>query len=176
MTVAPERRTPLPPQLADASGAGAGSTASGVPADEAPKSKKKLIVIAALVVVVLLAGVVVKKEVLKTHYRAGEPVPAGQVFSLGSVTTSLSDGHLIQTTIELQLTVVANSKKVNTEQPQLLNAAIQTLGDQTYEGLLAPSGRTALKEELLQDFQQVLGTSDGAQQVDKVYLTSFVLQ
>jgi len=144
-------------------------------AAEKPKSKKKLFMIVGIVVVLALVGFVAKGKLMKPHYQPGD-VPAGQVYSLGSVTTSLSDGHLIQTTIELQLTVVASPKKVATEQPQLLNAAIATLGQQTYAGLLPPSGRAALKAALLGDFQGVLGTSGGVPEVKGVYLTSFVLQ
>jgi flagellar basal body-associated protein FliL len=144
-------------------------------AEEKPKSKKKLFIIVGVVVLLALVGFVAKGKLLKPHYPPGK-VPPGQVYSLGSVTTSLADGHLIQTTIQLQLTVVANPKAVGLKQPQLLNAAIQTLGEQTYAGLLPPGGRTALKAALLKDFQGVLGTSGGAPEVDKVYLTSFVLQ
>jgi flagellar FliL protein len=170
MTVAPERGRQ------GASGAAQAEAGDAATQEEAaPKSKKKLFIIIGLVVVLALVGFVAKGKLLKPHYAPGK-VPAGQVFSLGSVTTSLSDGHLVQTTIELQLTVVASPKKVTLEQPQLLNAAIQTLGEQTYAGLLPPEGRVALKNALLKDFQGVLGTSDGAPEVDNVYLTSFVLQ
>lgn len=152
-----------------------GTASAETDAEQKPKSKKKLFIIIGVVVLLALVGFVAKGKLLKPHYAPGK-VPAGEVYSLGSVTTSLADGHLIQTTIELQLTVVASTKTVGLKQPQLLNAAIQTLGEQTYGGLLPASGRTALKAALLKDFQGVLGTSGGAPEVDGVYLTSFVLQ
>ncbi|MGH9088504.1 MAG: flagellar basal body-associated FliL family protein, partial [Acidimicrobiales bacterium] len=132
-----------------------------------------------LVAVLLLlgAGYMVKGRSHKVVYKPGQPVPAGKVSSLGTLTVNTSDGHLVQVGIDLQLTKVAESKTISTDQPQLRNAAIADLGDQTYTGLLAPTGRSALQQQLLASFQQVLGPVDGAApQVSAVYFTSFVLQ
>lgn len=152
--------------------------AAEAPEDEAPKkkSKKKLLAVV-LIVVVLAGGGMFYKKLHKVVYKPGQPVPPGQVLALGKLTVNTSDGHYVQVGIDLQLTKPASLKTVQPKQPQLLNAAIADLGQQTYTGLLAPTGRSALLHELLVSFQQVLGTVDGAaQQVSAVYFTSFVLQ
>lgn len=146
---------------------------------EAPKKKgkKKLVLILVAVLLVGAAGYVVKGRSHKLVYKPGQPVPVGVVTSLGTLTVNTSDGHLVQVGIDLQLTKVAVSKTVSTDQPQLRNAAIADLGAQTYPGLLAPTGRAALQQQLLASFQKVLGPVDGAApQVSAVYFTSFILQ
>lgn len=139
------------------------------------KSKKKLIV---AVVLLLVIGFYAKGKFLKPHYGPGAKVPSGQIFALGdtTITTNLSDGHLAQIGISLQLTAPANSKEVNTDIPELTSSTVNILGQQTYAGLLDPSGRQQLAGELLHAYRQDLGPSEGAQQVSAVYFTSFVLQ
>lgn len=139
--------------------------------------KKKKPVKAILAVVLLVAvGYVVKGKVMKPHYKPGEKVPAGKVVPLSAVTTNLSDGHLAQVTINLQLTAPANSKEVTKDEPQMVATIVRYLGEQTYGGLLAPAGRAKMQASLLRSFQEELGTSEGAQQVSAVYITGFVLQ
>ncbi|HMD45975.1 MAG TPA: flagellar basal body-associated FliL family protein [Acidimicrobiales bacterium] len=154
---------------------GTGPGAKATDASAQKKSKKKLIIIG-LVVVLALGGLVAKGKFLKPHYRPGQKVPDGQVYSLGSLTMNTSDAHIVQATIDLQLTAAANAKTVAEDQPQLADAAITDVGAQTYTGLLGDSGRAALKSELLSSFQKVLGASEGAQQVDAIYFSAFVLQ
>ena len=157
-----------------------GAAAEGAAPEEEGKKKggkkKKLLIVA--VVLVLLVGVyMVKFRSHEVVYKPGQPVPPGKVTSLGTLTVNTSDGHVVQVGIDLQLTEPAQTKTVSADQPQLRNAAILDLGQQTYPGLLAPSGRTALQQQLLASFQQILGTVDGAApQVSAVYFTSFILQ
>lgn len=153
-----------------------GPPPAGSEETEKKGGKKKLLIV--LAVVVLLGGVyMVKFRSHKPIYKPGEPVPAGAVLSLGSLTVNTSDGHIVQAGIDLQLTKPAVTKTVDAAEPKLLNAAILDLGAQTYTGLLAPTGKTALAQELLASFQQVLGPVDGAApQVSAVYFTSFILQ
>lgn len=140
------------------------------------KSPKKKIII--LFVVLLLVGYEAKGKLMKPHYKAGQQVPAGAVYELGSttITTNLSDGHLAQIGISLQLTKAANLKLLNTDQPELTNSTIKILSGQTYSSLLGPAGRAQLATNLLSAYQQDLGRSEGAQQVTAVYFTAFVLQ
>ncbi|MGH9082207.1 MAG: flagellar basal body-associated FliL family protein [Acidimicrobiales bacterium] len=168
--VAPKSR------VAEPAGPGAARPA-GAGAEETPKKSKKKLVAVAVAVVVLAGGYMVKGRSHKVVYKAGQPVPPGQVTSIGTLTVNTVDGHIVQAGIDLQLTKPAQTKKITADQPQLKNAAIADLGDQTYPGLLAPAGRTALLQQLLTSFQQVLGPVDGAaQQVSAVYFTSFILQ
>jgi flagellar basal body-associated protein FliL len=158
-------------------GAGAGAGAESNEAQKPiGKKKKKLVVILAIVVVLVVAGAVVKLKMSKTVYRPGQPVPAGPVVSLGTVTVALSDGHLVQATIALQMTKPASQTEEANDSAHLEDVAVTVLGQQSYAGLLASPGRTAAQQQLLTSFQQVLGPADGAPQVSAVYFTGFVLQ
>lgn len=140
------------------------------------KSKKKLVLIL-LVVLLLVVGYEAKSKLLKPHYRPGEAVPAGQVVPLGTLTVNTIDGHLVQAGIDLQLTAPASKKTVTADEPQLRNAAISDLSRWSYTELLQVSTRAVLQHQMLESFQKLLGTVDGAaQQVSGVYFTSFLLQ
>lgn len=140
-------------------------------------SKKKLILIVAVVLVLVVGLYMVKFSKHPVVYKPGQPVPAGKVVSIGTITANTSDGHLVQTGIDLQLTAVANSKQESTDAPQLTNAAIEDLANFTYAQLLTDAGRTGLQHALLASFQKILGTADGAaEQVSAVYFTSFIVQ
>ena len=156
-----------------------GDTQAVEAADAAPepkKSKKKLIII--MVVVLLLVAYVGKKEFLKPHYRVGQAVPAGVIdTTIGQLTINLSDGHLVQVTVALQLSKVAAAKKINLDLPRFEDAVTTVFGDQTYAGLLAPAGRTAAKAQILALCQKIAGPVDGAApQVTAIYFTGFVIQ
>jgi len=153
----------------------AATASAAVAPDDQPKKKKlpKLI----MLLVVLLGGAYVAKGMLiKPHYKPGQIAPNGQVQTLDQLTVNLADGHLVQTTIVLQLTTVASTKTLTAEQPELDDAAISIIGQQTYAGLLAPGGRDAMKAQLLQQFQKVAGKAYGSQEVSAVYFTGFVIQ
>ena len=146
----------------------------GAEAGEKPKkSKKKLIII---VVVLLVGAYVAKGMLITTHYKKGQQAPAGQIAPLDQLTVNMSDGHLVQTTIDIQLTTVANTKTISADLPLYDDAAIATIGNETYAGLLAPGGRAALKSQLLAAFQKIAGTAEGAQQVSAVYFVGLVVQ
>ena len=138
--------------------------------------KKKPVKPIAAVLLLLVVGYVVKGKVVKPHYGPGAKVPPGAVVALPSVTTNLSDGHLAQVSVSIQLTKAANAKLVANDESQMVASIVSQLGRQTYSGLLAPTGRTQLQATLLHVFQAELGPSEGAQQVSAVYLTGFVLQ
>jgi len=147
-----------------------------VEGEEAPKkSKKKLIII--VVVLLLVVGYVAKGKLMTTTYKAGQKVPAGTIFPLPQLTVNLSDGHMVQVTVALQLTAVADSKVITSDTPELEDAATTVFGNQTYNGILTPAGRDATKAAILKECQKILGTVDGAaQQVTSVYYEGFVVQ
>ena len=143
--------------------------------EEKPKKKKLPKII--MVLVVLLGGAYVAKGMLiKPHFKHGQIAPNGQVQTLDQLTVNLSDGHLVQTTIVLQLTTVASTKTLTDEQPEFDDAAISVIGGQTYAGLLAPGGRDAMKTALLQKFQTIAGKQFGSEEISAVYFTGFVIQ
>ena len=145
-------------------------------ADAPPKkSRKKLIIL--LVVVLLAGGYVAKGILLKPHYRPGQKVPAGKIYDLSQLTVNLSDGHMVQATISLQLSSVANAKAIGADTTRFEDAINTVFGDDTYATLLSPSGRLAAKAAILKDCQQITGTVDGAApQVLGVYFVGFVVQ
>lgn len=158
---------------------GKGAAADAAPAGEDGKKKgsKKKLVIIGVALVLVLGLYMVKGRSHHVVYKAGEPVPAGKVVSIGTITANTSDGHLVQVGIDLQLTIVANSKTEAADAPQFTNAAIGDLANWTYAQLLTADGRTGLQKQLLTAFQKILGTTDGAaEQVSAVYFTSFILQ
>ena len=137
------------------------------------KSKKKLIII---LVVLLLVGFEAKSMLLKPHYKPGQPVPLGAIIPLDQLTVNMSDGHLVQASISLQMTAVASKSTAN-DVPRYDDAAITVLGSETYDQLLAPGGRAEAKAEILALCQKISPPVDGAaQEVSAVYFTSFVVQ
>ncbi|HXX90045.1 MAG TPA: flagellar basal body-associated FliL family protein [Acidimicrobiales bacterium] len=151
-----------------------GTEAADAPAK--PKKKGKLKKIVIVLVVLALVGFLEKGKFIKPHYRPGQQAPPGQVDTLDQLTVNLSDGHLVQTTIALQLTTVADTKTITADAPQFEDAAISVIGSETYAGLLAPGGRDDMKSQLLARFQKIAGTADGAQAVSAVYFTGLVIQ
>ncbi len=150
----------------------ASDTAEGGEVKE-KKSKKKLIII---LVVLLLVGFEAKGMLIKPHYKPGQTVPLGTIIPLDQLTVNMSDGHLVQASIDIQLTKVA-SKAATLDVPRFDDAAITVLGAQTYDQLLAPGGRTSVKAQILALCQKILPPVDGAaQQVSAIYFTSFVVQ
>lgn len=119
---------------------------------------------------------------VKPHYSTTHPAPNGTIIELStsggsaSITTNLSDGHLAQLSISLQMSSVASSKTEVKNEDALMGDTIAIIGTKNYNQLLAPSGRAQLRSQLLGAYQQVLGQTEGAQQVTGVYFTSFVLQ
>jgi flagellar FliL protein len=138
-------------------------------------SKKKLIIVG--LVVVLAVGYVAKGKLMKTVYKPGQPVPAGTIDPLSQMTMNLSDGHLAEVTVALQLTKVADAKTVTADTPRFEDAIITVFGGETYAQLLTNAGKNTARQQILQQCQQILGTTDGAaEQVSAVYFTDFVLQ
>lgn len=150
---------------------------AGETAGEAPpkKSKKKLFII--LAVVLLAVGYEAKSMLIKPHYKPGQAVPNGKILPMDQLTVNLSDGHLVQAAISLQLTSVANSSTIGTDLPKFDDAAISVLGQQNFHDLLNPAQRETLKAQMLTQFQKIAGTVDGAaQQISAIYYTGFVIQ
>jgi flagellar basal body-associated protein FliL len=152
--------------------------------DGAPK-KKKLPKMIMLLVLVAGVGFVAKGKLVKPHYKPGQQAPDAQVLSLtdssgssggSGLTTSLSDGHMIQVSIALQLTKVASTKTLTDEVPRFLDAAVSVLSGETYTGLLQATGQDDAKLKILAAVQKIAGTSEGAQQIDRVYFESLIVQ
>jgi len=161
--------------------ASAGADGSGAPDADADggevkvkKSKKKLLII--MLVVLLIGGYEAKSMLLKPHYKPGQTVPLGTILPLDQLTVNMSDGHLVQATIAIQLTKVA-AKTAATDLPRFDDAAITVLGAETYDALLGPGGRTEAKAQILALCQKILPPVDGdGEEVSAIYFMSFVVQ
>ncbi len=160
------------PPSAGADGTGATDGAGGEV--KVKKSKKKVLII--MLVVLLIGGYEAKSMLLKPHYKPGQAVPLGTILPLDQLTVNMSDGHLVQATIAIQLTKVA-AKTATADLPRFDDAAITVLGAETYDALLAPGGRTLAKAQILALCQKILPPVDGdGQEVSAVYFMSFVVQ
>jgi flagellar basal body-associated protein FliL len=154
-----------------------GASAKAKGAAPAAKGKRKLVVAALLaLVVVAAAGFAMKGKLASPHYRPGTLAPDGSVYGLPQLTTNLSDGHLVQIGLSLQLSSVANPKAVAADEAHLVDVSLDVLGHETSTALLAPGGKTQLKAALLGAYRSVLGPKDGVPQVNGVYFTSFLVQ
>jgi flagellar basal body-associated protein FliL len=148
--------------------------------EEEPKkggAKKKIIIVVGVLLVGFAAWTMVLKPMLfPPHYKPGQKVPAGKIMSLPQNTINLSDGHLLQVTVALQLTAPAQEATLTLDDPKFLNAEIDVFSALTMPDLLNPLGRTAAQASLLTACQKIAGFSEGAQQISAVYLTQFVTQ
>ncbi len=141
------------------------------------KAKKMIIIVLGVAVLGYAAwSMMLKPMLFPPHYKPGEPVPAGKIMSLPQNTIDLSDGHLLQVTVALQLTAPAQQAALTLDDPKFLNAEIDVFGALTMPDLLNPVGRDAAETSLLAACQKIAGNSEGAQQISGVYLTQFVTQ
>jgi flagellar protein FliL len=147
------------------------------PEEKKGGAKKKIIImVGALVLGYAAWSMVLQPMLFPPHYKPGQKVPAGKIMSLPQNTINLSDGHLLQVTIALQLTAPAQEATLTLADPKFLNAEIDVFGALTMPDLLNPLGRTAATASLLTACQKIAGLSEGAQQISAVYLTQFVTQ
>ena len=162
--------------------AGRGAPPADVPETGAavkPKGKRKLLLLVGLVAVVGVAGLAYPKLTHKKpagYKSAALAVPNGPIESLDPVTVNLSDGHLLQVGVAVQLTQTADAKKVTAMDPRILDAVISTFSAQTYPNLLGAAGHEQARQQLEARLQSMFPPVAGAPQVAGVYFTSFVMQ
>jgi len=165
-----------------AAATGGGDKAKKKPKKPKATGKKRFIKPVGGLVVALLVAHVAMGKFVKPHYSAIHPAANGAIVALttsagaAAITTNLSDGHLAQMQISLQMSSVGSSKTEAKQDDALMGATIALLGTETYSDLLPAAGRARLRAELLSEYQKILGTSEGAEEVTGVYFTSFVLQ
>ena len=144
-----------------------------------PKGKRKLVLVVGLVAVLGTAGLAYPKLTHKkpAGYRSvAVAVPNGPIESLDPVTINLSDGHLLQVGVAVQLTLAADAKKVTAMDPRILDAVISTFSAWTYPNLLGPTGHEQARQQLEVRLRSLFPPVGGAPQVAGVYFTSFVMQ
>ncbi|MGC8465006.1 MAG: flagellar basal body-associated FliL family protein [Acidimicrobiales bacterium] len=155
--------------------------------DEKKKGGKKKLVIIALPVL-LLAGAAAYFLVLspkpaqatsaKAKAAAAKALAAlpPVLVSGPSVTTNLSDGHVVEASVQLSFIHGTLPATVTAVSAQMKSAMIQALAAWTYPALLAPSGRTKLKAELITDLNAILATQPTKEKILNLYFTNFIMQ
>ncbi|MCG3143574.1 MAG: hypothetical protein HONDAALG_00923 [Gammaproteobacteria bacterium] len=68
------------------------------------------------------------------------------------------------------------AEKIKTHMPAIRNAVILHLSRQTYETLITPEGKEALRHDVLLEIQKVLKKTIRKKGVREIYFTSFVMQ
>ncbi|HET9732150.1 MAG TPA: flagellar basal body-associated FliL family protein [Acidimicrobiales bacterium] len=161
---------------------GAGrDAATDTKADGPPaKKKKKLVLVVAVVLGLAAAGLVLPKMMRKTPSAKAMTLTAavanGPIDSIDPVTVNLSDGHLLQVGVAVQLTTAADAKKVTAEQPKILDALITVFSGWTYPNLLGTAGHDQARAQLESRVQALFPPVGGVPQVAALYFTSFVMQ
>jgi flagellar basal body-associated protein FliL len=159
---------------ADPKAGGSKKGAEGEDGEKKKGGKLKLIII--LVLVIAAAGGYYEFGQSKpVVYKPGQMAPNAGVDSLPQLTTSLSDGNLVQVTVAMQLSTVASVTIMTTDLPQIEDAEISIFGSETEASLLAPGGKAALKAQLLAAFRTIVGPVDKVPQINSILLTGFVL-
>lgn len=107
---------------------------------------------------------------------AAAKVPPPMYNYPSTLTTNLSDGHLLQVGMTFQLTKASIPSDISAVLPQVTDAAIQTFGAYTYSQLLAPAGRVQAKQALILALNALLKQKPGKPQVTEIFFTSFLMQ
>lgn len=156
--------------------------AAAEPETAAPKAGKKRKLIVVVVVVAVLAGAALmlpkltKKAPARSLKAAALAVANGPIDSLDPVTVNLSDGHLLQVGVAVQLTTAANAKTVTADQPRILDALITVFSGWTFPNLLGNAGHEQARAQLEARLRTLFPPVNGLPQVAGVYFTSFVMQ
>jgi flagellar FliL protein len=146
-------------------------TASDAPADGGakPKKSKKKLVILLLVVVIGVAGF--GYETMTKKPAGKGPAAAGPVVVENSLTVNLRDGHYLEFTAALQLSLGASPKALDNYTSHVMDILISQASGFTESGLLAPGGRQALKTDIVRAINQFWPGI-----VVAVYFEQFVMQ
>ena len=155
------------------------ASADAAEAQAKPKGKRKLVLVG-LVALVAVGGLAYPKLTHKKpaggYKSVAMAVPNGPIESLDPVTINLSDGHLLQVGVAVQLTQTADAKKITAMEPRILDAVISTFSAWTYPNLLGPPGHEQARQQLEARLRSLFPPVGGAPQVAGVYFTSFVMQ
>lgn len=68
------------------------------------------------------------------------------------------------------------AEKIKVHMPAIRNAVILHLSRQTYDTLITPQGKEALRKEVLAEIQKVLKKTIKKKGITEIYFTSFVMQ
>ncbi len=137
-------------------------------------SKKAVIVTAIAMLAVLAIGFLAYTTLTQ---KTPKPVyAAGGTLTLSQTTLNLSDNHLLQVQLVLQLSKTADTASINSHNPQIMDAMIAVFGSMTSTQLETEQGKEQAKQQLITAFENIVGKSQGFPQIMGIYFTDFVMQ
>src|SRR5207249_2574976 len=101
----------------------------------------------------------------------------GPVIKLDPITLNMTDGHFLRVGLGFQMSaeVAAPAKPdmsdASDTSAKALDITIKDLGGSSYQHLVAPAGRDAVKQQLLADLRKAY-----PREIEDVYFTEFILQ
>ncbi|HEU0197029.1 MAG TPA: flagellar basal body-associated FliL family protein [Nevskiaceae bacterium] len=144
-------------------------------------SKKVLIPVLAAIVAAAIAG---GGAWFYAHHGAKGPATAAAVkpdpvaVALKPFTVNLAgdDGRLLYVAMTLQAGNPTTAAAIKAHTPEVRNAVLMILSDQTAAGMLSPAGKAALQTKLSTGLTEAFRKSHTGFVVDKVFFTQFIVQ
>ncbi|NNN11043.1 MAG: flagellar basal body-associated FliL family protein [Acidimicrobiaceae bacterium] len=97
-------------------------------------------------------------------------------YNFSSLTTNLSDGHVLQVGMTFQLSRTSTPAEVTADLPQVTDIVIQTFAGYTYPYLLNPQSRDIAKQVLLKAINAELARTPKKPKVNAIFFTTFLMQ
>ncbi len=141
--------------------------------DDYEEGGNRRIVLIALIAVLLLGIGAVAYWFLAIHKSGKQTLAAIEkttdTYDLGQQTMNLGDGALIQVDVKMHLTTLASKSDIAKEAAPLTNAEILVFGQSTSANLLTASGKQAVQQQLVTQFNKILGPVNKLPQVQGIY-------
>lgn len=143
-------------------------------------SKKVLIPVLAAVVAAAIGGGTwfYTHHGAKGHVAAVAVKPDPVAVALKPFTVNLAgdDGRLLYVAMTLQAGNPTTAAAIKAHTPEVRNAVLMILSDQTAAGMLSPAGKAALQTKLSTGLTQAFRKSHTGFVVNKVFFTQFIVQ
>jgi len=155
-----------------------GANGTSTPREKKKKGRSRPKLLALVVVVLAVAAFAADKFVLTRHHRPAHAVP-GALVRLPETTLNLSDGHLLQVALAVQLQQGVGSAKAGLpagKVAQMEDDEITVLSSFSEATLLSGAGKDKARLALLEAFRTVVGPGPAGPGVLAVYFTDFVMQ
>ena len=156
---------------------GAKKTDSAKQPEKKKKGGKKKLLFIALPLILVIAGaayfLLFSSGSSKASATVVTPLPT---YNFATLTTNLSDGHVLQVGMTFQLTRTSTPAEVTADLPQVTDIVIQTFAGYTYPYLLNPQARDVAKQVLLNAVNAELARTPKKPKVNAIFFTTFLMQ